>query len=182
MSLLHHRLGPSRVCLLLLCALAAPAAAQDSANGWRLVFAVDSTGRPVSGSKSRLLDAVRAGHPVRVGWGLSLRQPDGSAGGLEHVAPAAFLSIHRGEVFAQLAPILGQVPSAREPAIAFRTGEAAAGDQLWYALLDTTGRLVGYFSGTPGSTAQRTVRVPTYWYVQGEPSEPVAPLYQQPRP
>lgn len=115
---------------------------------------------------------MRAGRPVRVGWGLTWHLPDGTTGGLEHVAPAAFLTIHRDEVFARLAPILGQRPSAREPSIALRTD----GDQLWYALLDTTGRMVSHFTG--GAAPQR-VRVPTYWYVQGEPTEPAARLFQQ---
>jgi hypothetical protein len=151
--------------LLLAClagtALAGPLAArQTSSPGWQLVLAVDTTGRPTFGDKERLLDAVRAGLPVRVGWGISWRLPDGTAGGLEHVAEAAFLTIHHGEVFAQIAPILGQAPSAREPVVTFRT----EGDRLWYALLDTTGRLHHYFTG--GAEAQ-TTRTATHWYVAG---------------
>jgi hypothetical protein len=151
--------------LLLAClagaSLAGPLAArQTSPPGWQLVLAVDTTGRPTFGDKERLLAAVRAGLPVRVGWGIAWRLPDGTAGGLEHVAEAAFLTIHRGEVFAQIAPILGQAPAAREPAVTFRT----EGDRLWYALLDTTGRLHHYFTG--GTEAQ-TTRTTTHWYVAG---------------
>jgi hypothetical protein len=126
---------------------------------WRLIYAVDSTGRRTQGDKAQLLRAVRAGQAVRVGWGVSWRLPDGTAGGVEHVAPAVFLTIHHEEVFAQLAPIMGQTPSAREPAIALRTTGG-----LWYALLDTTGRLVGAFAG---DTSAQTVRTATYWYVEG---------------
>jgi hypothetical protein len=146
--------------LLFLPALAASVAAQQSpAGGWRLVYAVDSAGRPTQGEKAGLLAAIRAGQPVRVGWGLTWRLQDGTTGRLEHAAEASFLTIHQGEVFAQLAPILGQTPSAREPVVSFRT----EGSQLWYGLLDTTGRLLSYFSG--GSPPQ-TVRLATYWYVQ----------------
>ena len=113
--------------------------------------------------------AVRSGQPVRVGWGIAWRLPDGTAGGVEHVAEAAFLTIHRGEVFAQMPPMLGQTPNAQEPLIAFRT----EGDRLWYALLDTTGQLRGYFTG---GSEQRTTRTATYWYVpgagQGTPGTP----------
>jgi hypothetical protein len=145
--------------LLLSCALVRPALAQGSPS-WRLLFAVDSAGVRIEGDKTRLIDAVRAGRPVRVGWRLAYRLPDGTAGNLEHVATASFLTIHHGEVFAQIPPILGQRPAAREASIALRT----EGDQLWYGLLDTTGRLVGYFTGTGAS---QTTRVPTYWYVEG---------------
>jgi hypothetical protein len=138
---------------------------------WRLVYAVDSLGKRVSGDKSQLLAAVRAGQPVRVGWGISWRLPDGTPGGVEHVAEAAFLTIHHGEVFAQLPPILGQAPNGREPVISFST----EGDRLWYALLDTTGRLLGYFTG--GREAPRTVRTATYWFVSGSGGTGPARLY-----
>jgi hypothetical protein len=144
-----------------LSALGWPLSAQQSdGSGWRRVYAVDTAGRSTFGDKAQLLDAVRAGLPVRVGWGIAWRLPDGTAGGLEHVAEAAFLTIHHGEVFAQIAPILGQAPSAREPVVTFRT----EGDRLWYALLDTTGRLHHYFTG--GAEAQ-TTRTATHWYVAG---------------
>lgn len=147
--------------LLFLQAQAVSAAAQQPpAAGWRLVYAVDSAGRPTQGEKEGLLAAIRAGQPVRVGWALTWRLQDGTTGRLEHAAEASFLTIHHGEVFAQLAPILGQTPSARDPVVSFRT----EGGRLWYGLLDTTGRLLSYFSG--GSPPQ-TTRLATYWYVQG---------------
>jgi hypothetical protein len=136
------------------------AAQQQAVPAWQLVYAVDSTGTPTFGEKAQLLAAVRAGLPVRIGWGIPYRLPDGTSGGIEHVAEAAFLTIHHGEVFAQIAPILGQAPSAREPVVTFRT----EGNRLWYALLDTTGRLHHYFTG--GAEAQ-TTRTPTHWYVAG---------------
>lgn len=161
--------------LLLAClattALAGPLAAQQTPPpGWQLALAVDTAGSPTFGDKAKLLDAVRAGLPVRVGWGIAWRLPDGTAGGLEHVAEAAFLTIHHGEVFAQIAPILGQAPAAREPVVTFRT----EGDRLWYALLDTTGRLHHYFTG--GTEAQ-TTRTPTHWYVAGSAGTSPRRLY-----
>ena len=143
-------------------AIGAPLLAQGEAQpAWRLVFAVDSTGNPTFGEKTQLIAAVRAGLPVRVGWGIAWRLPDGTVGGLEHVAEATFLTIHQGEVFAQIAPILGQAPSAREPRVTFRI---EGGNRLWYALLDTTGRLHHYFTG--GSEAQ-TTRAPVSWFTAG---------------
>jgi hypothetical protein len=159
--------GANRLVTLVMLAatVGVSAAAQPPARrGWQLVYAVDSTGQVLQGDKATLLRAVRAGQPVRVGWRIAWRLPDGTAGALEHVADAAFLTIHHDEVFAQMAPILGQRPSAREPIVTFRSD----GDQLWYALLDTTGRLVGYFAG--GESPQ-TTRTPTSWYVDLEPGD-----------
>jgi hypothetical protein len=150
---------------VMLGALAAPGLAQipqpaGVASGtWRLVFATDTAGRPSNGEKADLLRAVRAGQPIRVGWQLPFRLPDGAAGLLEHTASASFLTIHHGEVFAQLAPILGQTPSAREPVVRLRTDPAL----LWYGLLDTRGWLAGYFMG--GDTVP-PIRVATFWYAQ----------------
>ena len=145
-------------------------AQQPAPAGWRMVYAVDSTGKPTFGQKQTLLAAVRAGLPVRVGWGITWRLSDGTAGGVEHVADASFLTIHHDEVFAQIAPILGQAPDARQPAITLGIG----GDRLWYALLDTTGRLQGQFSGAGEA---ETFRAGTTWYVQGVPGTGPARLY-----
>lgn len=148
-----------------------PALAQQQAPaGWRMVYAVDSAGKPTFGQKQDLLAAVRAGLPIRVGWGITWRLSDGTAGGVEHVAEATFLTIHQDEVFAQIAPILGQAPDARSPAITLGIG----GDRLWYALLDTTGRLQGQFTGAGEADSFRTG---TTWYVQGVPGQGPARLY-----
>ena len=160
------------VAVVLVPLLAVPfAAAQQSAPaGWRMVYAVDSAGKPTFGQKQDLLAAVRAGLPIRVGWGITWRLPDGTAGGVEHVAEATFLTIHQDEVFAQIAPILGQAPDARSPAITLGIG----GDRLWYALLDTTGRLQGQFTSAGEADSFRAA---TIWYVQGAAGQGPARLY-----
>ena len=85
--------------LLLLCACQPP---KESTAGWQKVFQNDANGQTVFGEKSKLLDAVRLGYPVRIGWG-STR--------IEHVADADFLTIFEGkEVFAQTTSIIGQAP------------------------------------------------------------------------
>lgn len=142
--------------------LSVPSAAQDArsvdvAAGWRLLYATDSAGRSTHGAKAALVRAVRTGQPIRVGWKVPWRTADGTGGVLEHAASASFLTIHHDEVFAQLAPILGQAPSAREPRVQLRT----TNPQLWYGLVGTTGELRGYFMGADSGT---TVRVATEWY------------------
>ena len=75
-----------------------------SSPSWRMVYANDAQGAAVAGSKDALVEAVRAGSPVRVYFG---------GGRVEHVADVQFLTIFDGEVFAQLTPIEGPAPGAR---------------------------------------------------------------------
>ena len=147
---------------MVLAATAVSGTAQDSRAAavtaeWRMLYATDSAGHPARGEKVALLHAVRSGQPIRVGWKVPWRLANGTVGMLEHAASAAFLTIHHGEVFAQLAPILGQAPAALEPRVILRTTPP----QIWYGLVGTTGELRGYFLGADSAT---TVRVATEWY------------------
>ncbi len=77
--------------------------------GWELVFRNGKNGEALFGSKQRLIEAVRSGYSIRVGWG-GRRQSD-TTKSVEHVADAQFLTIaNAGEVFAQIQPIIGQNP------------------------------------------------------------------------
>ena len=90
-----------RLLLGLLLLLGACQSATPTA-GWQLVYRNDAAGNATFGDKAALLDAVRLGYPIRIGWGSNR---------VEHVAEAEFLTIFDGEeVFAQIAPIVGQAP------------------------------------------------------------------------
>jgi hypothetical protein len=147
----------SRLLLLILSALACagPARIAAQAPGWRLLYSADSTGQALEGNKNAVREAVRAGLPIRVGWSVPYRLPDGRRGALEHVADASFLTIHQDEVFAQLAPIVRQRPHADSAAIQLD------GSAHWVGMLDTTGRLRGVFTGTGDA---QDVRLRTRWY------------------
>jgi hypothetical protein len=132
-----------------------PVRSHAQAHGWRLLVAVDSTGQALEGTKAALREAVRAGEPIRVAWNVPWRLADGRSGALEHVADAAFLTVHQDEVFAQLAPIVRQRPTIDSATVQLD------GSATWVGMLDTTGRLRGVFTGT--SEAQN-VRLPTRWY------------------
>lgn len=92
----------TRLVILCFLCLSSCQQAQQSSSGWRKVFQNDAQGQTTFGDKSALLDAVRLGYPVRLGWGSNR---------IEHVADADFLTIFQGtEVFAQIKPIIGQAP------------------------------------------------------------------------
>ncbi len=85
--------------LLLFCACQVPT---TSNAGWQKVFQNDANGKSTFGDKTKLLEAVRLGYPIRLGWGSNR---------VEHVADADFLTIFEGEeVFAQIKTIIGQAP------------------------------------------------------------------------
>ena len=84
---------------------------QKAEGGWQLVFKNDKDGKSVYGQKSELIDAVRLGYPVRIGWG-STR--------VEHTTNADFLTIFEGEVFAQTKTIIGQAPRVDNDTVKIR--------------------------------------------------------------
>lgn len=54
-------------CLILIFICSCPA---DSASvgGWQMVFQNDANGQATFGDKSKLMDSVRLGYSVRIGW------------------------------------------------------------------------------------------------------------------
>jgi len=124
--------------------------------GWQKVFQNDENGETTFGDKSKLLDAVRLGYPIRIGWGSNR---------VEHVADADFLTIFEGEeVFAQIKSIVGQAPRIDGDSlkIRFRT------ENHWTKIAGTNGYMTGlmtdYFQDTiAGGGTDRYGS--TTWYV-----------------
>ena len=59
---------------------------------WQLVYRHDTDGKPLAGSKSELIGAIRRGAPIRFAWGFKV-QRDGRTITVEHVAEPVFLSV-----------------------------------------------------------------------------------------
>ncbi len=125
-------------------------------SGWKMVYRNDETGKATFGNKAELLDAVRLGYPIRIGWG---------SNSVEHVADADFLTIFRGEeVFAQIRSIIGQAPRIDGDTlkIRFRT------QNHWTKIAGTngysTGLMTDYMNDSivGGGTDRYTA---TTWYV-----------------
>ena len=132
-----------------------PNPTKESRGGWQMVFKNDANGKVIYGDKGELIDAVRLGYPIRIGWG-SAR--------VEHVANADFLTIFEGEVFAQIKTIVGQAPRIDGDSIKirFRT------QNHWTKMAGTNGYstsfMTDYFKDTlvGGGTDRYTA---TTWYV-----------------
>lgn len=67
---------------------------------WRLIYKHDSTGKKIAGSKEELIRAVQSGHPVRYSYQIDDK--------VEHIFPAEYLTLHKGEVYAQNPPMTSQ--------------------------------------------------------------------------
>ena len=137
-------------------------------SGWQLVYKNDANGQAIFGKKEPLLDAVRLGYPIRIGWG---------GNRVEHVAEADFLTIFNGkEVFAQIKPIIGQRPQINGDSlkIAFRT------NNQWVKMSGTNGYstalMTDYLQDTIVGNNERFSA--TSWYV----NYPVNPEHQEARP
>lgn len=140
-----------------------------------MVYKNDANGKTVFGNKAKLLDAVRLGYPVRIGWGSNR---------VEHVADAHFLTIFDGqEVFAQIKPIIGQRPQANGDSlkIAFRANNE------WLKMAGTNGYttalMTDYLQDTIVGNNERYTA--TTWYVNypANPNHGVAkPLWRAEAP
>ncbi|WP_350293534.1 hypothetical protein [uncultured Croceitalea sp.] len=76
---------------------------------WVLVYKNNAFGEALEGNKMELVNAVRNGSPVRVGFGGRLRSD--STLTIEHIFETQFITIlNDNEVYAQMEPIIGQNP------------------------------------------------------------------------
>ena len=145
---------------------------QSCAPEWRLVYRHDADGKPVAGRKQALLDAVRAGAPVRFAWGFA-----GTAGGaavsVEHAADPVFLTIMGGEhVFVQLPEHIAQASYARPEAARFD-----APSVMWRGLMGSDGTFDAvYVDRATGKEVRRfPQRVGLAWFAYLAPEGCPAP-------
>lgn len=130
------------VVLLLICSI-------GHAQKWTRVYQNDAEGKAVSGSVKGLIEAVRAGLPIRVGW--SGQSPTNPRIKVEHIADAKFLTIMSDEtVFAQIDPIIGQTPDFDQQFIQLKEGTswvliaASNGKSDAMTTNTTTGEVLGH--------------------------------------
>ncbi|MEM7483913.1 MAG: hypothetical protein AAF348_01775 [Bacteroidota bacterium] len=128
----------------------------QSTSGWQKVYQNDKNGQALFGDKSKLIDAVRLGYPVRIGWGGTR---------VEHVTDASFLTIFQGEeVFAQIRPIIGQEPRIDNDSLKIRFRK----ENQWVKMAGTngysTGFMINYFSDTVKGGGEDRYNSTT-WYV-----------------
>lgn len=136
------------------------------ASAWRLAYHHENDGRPISGSKEDLFNAVRRGYPIRLAWG-SESQKDQAKISVEHSADPVFLTImNQKELVVQIAEHIGQT-SYWDPANA----KFDKPQVLWRGMFSTTGEFDAVFvDRATGETVKRIPqRARIAWYVYSPP-------------
>ncbi|GEM_PF-913243 len=164
-------------CLAVLSLLLLPSCenAHGTQGGWQKVYQNSAEGEALFGEKEKLIEAVRLGYPIRIGWG---------GNSVEHVTEATFLTIFEGEVFGQIEGIVGQAPRVDSDSakIRFRL------QNHWTKIAGTNGYstafMTDYFQDTlVGGGNDRSSA--TTWYVlypsHAEPIE-ARPLWREGSP
>ena len=103
-----------------------------------ILLKTDFEGKVTDGSLETLIEAVKSGESIRIGWQLDFnedRVPD-----LEHWIDAKFLTIMSGHVFNQIEPIYMQAPLADIPQV-----EISNSPLQWTAIIGTNGKLKSRF-------------------------------------
>ena len=96
---------------------------------WKLIYEHDEKGIAIKGEKKALIEAIRQGKELRVGWKMG-----GGARTVEHFANVQFVSVLEGEVFGQISQIIAQAPSFDKKIIDF------IGNARWSMIASTTGK------------------------------------------
>lgn len=152
--------GPRRQVSTVWCELGAP---ETKTPVWNIAYRSGINGEALSGSIQPLLDAVRAGHPIRVGWGLS-REQDGITRSVEHVINPVFLTVIDGQhVTAQLPEHISQQSYWQAENSLFADGQV-----MWRGLISTTGTFDAiWVDRASGDTVRRSPQRAVFtWYIQ----------------
>lgn len=153
------------LCLLPAMPLLAAEPAETCVSAWRHVFSTDQQGKDFAGDRQALLNALRRGSPLRVGWGEADAEGNWS---VEEFADAEFTNLMGNrDVVAQLVPALIQTDYIDAGKAGFRDPPL-----MWYGMASTDGRFEAIML-EPGSgkvyrkLAQRTH---FHWYVFAPPA------------
>ncbi|MGF1606612.1 MAG: hypothetical protein ACFB22_09765 [Rhodothalassiaceae bacterium] len=132
------------------------------APAWRPVYVNGPDGETLSGDKQMLFAAIRAGQPIRVGWGLSR-----GADAVEHIAEPVFLSItDDAHVVAQLPEHVVQRGYWHADQAFFEDGAV-----LWRGVISTTGSFdaVWVDRGSGQTVRRMPQRARVTWFVDQVP-------------
>ena len=182
------------LCCFLFLGLACTQNYEDSANTyygageWTLVYKNSHDGEALYGSKEELIYALRAGSPLRIGYG-GHRQGD-TTRSIEHIVDAQFISIANSEeVFAQIPTMIGQDPDLNKKPLTMAFHEDRKFSMI--ACTNGTTRSLSIDFKIDSLKTTNTSQRGFYWYVQkanlqdgdsgNNDSKLVEPLWKNPR-
>lgn len=104
----------------------------------KIVLATDFDGKVVKGNKQALIDEIRKGKSVRVGWQLDFNED--KKADFDHWADAEFITVINGEVFTQIRNINYQIANLDVPQI-----DIVPNNTMWTGILGTNSILKNRF-------------------------------------
>ncbi len=149
--------------------------AHGTQGGWQKVYQNNAKGDSLFGEKEKLIEAVRLGYPVRIGWGGSR---------VEHVTEAGFLTIFEGEVFGQIEGIVGQAPRIDSDSVKIRFRL----QNHWTKIAGTNGYansfMTDYFEDTLVGGGHDGTSATTWYVLYPNHAEPIEakPLWREGSP
>ncbi len=153
--------------------LLAAACQRSTDTTWQLVLKTDKDGSVVAGSKAALIDAVRNGSDLKIGWGV--QREDLS---IEHLSEPIWLAVlSEQEVMAHLDP---QVLSAIDwDNLNANYEDTTLLDKEWRVVLTTKGDFDAVWYDRKADTIVR--RWPQKhimsWFAKGTPTKEAVPLF-----
>ncbi len=148
---------------------------------WRVALAHDGEGNVQAGSRVALINALRAGCQLRLGWGA--RRSSDRSQTIEHVAEPTWVAVRNNEhVEVQLRDYLINLPVVGEPAEEHpRRARFGGTDKVvwWRANLRPDGSFdaVWYDSVSGELITRAPQQHPMKWFVDCVPPAMVDPLY-----
>lgn len=131
---------------------------------WRLVYRHDINGKGLKGSKAALLNAIRGGQALQIGWGLSRLQNE-VVRSVEHTITPVFVTIIDGsEVVAQMPEHVAQRSYWKHDAALFDLGAV-----MWRGIATTQGQMDAiWVDRSTGEVIRRSPQRAAFsWYAQG---------------
>lgn len=105
---------------------------------YKVIVATNFEGEVSEGSIEKLIELIREGKPVRVGYQLDFNKDKISD--FDHWLEAEFITILNGHVFTQIDPIYMQGPNIDVPQV-----EIFPSNTKWTAVLGTNGKLLNRY-------------------------------------
>lgn len=135
---------------------------------WRLIYKHDTSGKKLKGSKAALLNAVRGGQPLQIGWGLSVEQ-DAKFKSVEHIVSPVFVTItDQTDVIAQMPEHIAQQSYWNVDQSLFDHGAV-----MWRGLATTQGRFDAiWVNRASGEIVRRSPQRAAFsWFTYGPERE-----------
>ncbi len=106
---------------------------------YKVIYEADRNGKAISGNLDELIHYVNNGNPIRVGWSLAMQTPSKEVIEMWHWTDANFITLLKGNVFAQVRGIFQQGPSFSKTGAASVVLASGTSANSWVGIIGTTG-------------------------------------------